>query len=431
MLRDSFKSFRLTLLLFTFLLPHVALAAATQLTFTTDPQTVLPGEISGTLTVQLQDGSGAPAMAAETMDVEFVSTSLTGEFLSPTTGSTVSKTISTGSANKNFRYRDTTVGNFMLTIKVKGRVSGIEFVAAQGVVISSGSTATTTATSTTPVSTSGPVSASNVTVITTSYVYYSANSLSSTTPTATLELGAGRARLGTVGSPMEFKVETNVSYTKNSEFVWNFGDGTEATGDILTHTYEYPGEYIVMLNAVSQGEAAVARTKVRVLEAALRVTHADHNRIEVANDSEEEVSLFGRVLWTPGGSFIFPRDTILEGGERVSFGAKITGLHPADTASVQILVVGDTERPEIGEKLALEKATRITELQSSIAALQLEMVRMSVGRAVTAAPSPIAEPIQPEVEVETATQAASASESISQLPVGWLETIKHFFFGTP
>lgn len=192
MLRDSFKSFRLTLLLFTFLLPHVALAAATQLTFTTDPQTVLPGEISGTLTVQLQDGSGASATAAETMDVEFISTSLTGEFLSPTTGSAVSKTISTGSANKNFRYRDATTGNFTLTIKVKGRVSGIEFVTTQGIFISNSPIATTTATSTTPVSTSGPVSASNVTVITTSYVYYSANSLSSTTPNSTLELGAGR-----------------------------------------------------------------------------------------------------------------------------------------------------------------------------------------------------------------------------------------------
>ncbi len=428
MLRDLYKRFGLTLF-FAFLLPHAAFAAVSQLTFTTVPLSVVPGDISGTLTVQLQDGSGVSSPATETMDVEFTSTSPTGEFLSPTTGSPVSKTISTGSANKNFRYRDSTEGTFTLTVKAKARNSGLEFVATQSIAISSSQTSTSTATTASQATSSSTSSVlgSTQTTVTTSYVYYSANPLSSSTPNTTLELGAGRARLGVVGSPMEFKVETNLSYTKNSEFVWNFGDGNEASGDLLTHTYEYPGDYIVMLNATAHGDAAVARTTVRILEPRLRISYADSERIEISNESDDEVSLFGRALWVGQNSFVFPKDTILAARGRISFGAKVTHMHPLNEAEVQILVIGETERPKIAQKLLEEKEARIREIQSKITSLKRELEQRFIvdsSRTSSVSISPL-EPEQEKIQEESSPITPTSDAAAN----GWQQVLKRFFLG--
>ena len=115
------KYFFVTLLV---LLPAVLYAQVAKIVFTTEPQTVKPTEISGTITIQLQDSVGSSYKATETVDVEFQSSSASGEFLSPSSENVVTKTISTGSANKNFRYRDSTNGTFTITIKATGRTSG-------------------------------------------------------------------------------------------------------------------------------------------------------------------------------------------------------------------------------------------------------------------------------------------------------------------
>ncbi|KKT20794.1 MAG: hypothetical protein UW06_C0054G0001, partial [Parcubacteria group bacterium GW2011_GWE1_43_8] len=69
--------------LFLLTLPIVSYAQVSKIVFTTEPQTVKPGEISGTITVQLQDSAGSSYKATETVDVEFLSSSASGEFLSP------------------------------------------------------------------------------------------------------------------------------------------------------------------------------------------------------------------------------------------------------------------------------------------------------------------------------------------------------------
>lgn len=75
-----------------------------------------------------------------------------------------------------------------------------------------------------------------------SSVHYSSGPLSAKKSSAAgVALSAGRDRLGSVGSPLEFMVDTDMGYTRSSIFKWNFGDGSEGAGDVLNHTYEYPG----------------------------------------------------------------------------------------------------------------------------------------------------------------------------------------------
>jgi triacylglycerol esterase/lipase EstA (alpha/beta hydrolase family) len=110
-------------------------AQVAQIVFTTSPKTVDQGEISSTISVQLQNASGVMEQTSETVDVEFLSTSSTGEFLSPSSDNPVTKTISTGSANKNFRYRDSQAGVFTITVNAKGRISGNTWSVSQEVTV--------------------------------------------------------------------------------------------------------------------------------------------------------------------------------------------------------------------------------------------------------------------------------------------------------
>ena len=53
------------------------------------------------------------------------------------------------------------------------------------------------------------------------------------------------------------------SNAKNhNSVVWSFGDGTEGTGDAVTHAYERPGTYEVEMTVTGEGQADVIKRKI-------------------------------------------------------------------------------------------------------------------------------------------------------------------------
>lgn len=410
-------------LLFVWALPQAAFAAVSQLKFTTEPRTVAPGEVSDTITAQLQDASGNSAAALETMDVEFSSTSATGEFLSPSTENPVTKTISTGSANKNFRYRDSVEGSFTLTLKAKGRITGAEFTATQTVVVSTES-ATSSATST-----DNGVSGTNNTNPNSPSVHYSSAALSYFEAPPLLEISAGRSRFGTVGSPLEFSVESNLEYTGRSDFVWNFGDGSEESGEVVVHSYDYPGEYEVVLNASVQGRgSAVSRAKVIVEAPSFKISFADSERIEIENSGETEANLYGYVLWQNGASFPFPKDTIIGVNQRISFPSRITGLYPSGMDGVALLSIGPSERARIAENIERKRFEKIEELTQEISLLEKQLALL---RPASTAPEVKTVPLEPEVapsEIEVDNPSVSQTANAGSAgDASWFSTVKKFF----
>ncbi len=111
-------------------------ADAVRLVFTTQPQTVVPHTLSGPLTVQMQNGSGTAESNTETFDLSFVSTSQRGKFVS-SSGKTISKTMSKGTANRTLYYADDTMGVYTLTVTATGRTTKQSFSATQRITISS------------------------------------------------------------------------------------------------------------------------------------------------------------------------------------------------------------------------------------------------------------------------------------------------------
>jgi hypothetical protein len=193
----------------------------------------------------------------------------------------------------------------------------------------------------------------------------------------TLGVGIGRDRIGAVGSPMEFKVETSLDPTKYNTFLWNFGDGSQAGGSVLTHTYDYPGDYSVVLNASFFGKGdAVSRINVKIVDPQLSITNANQERIEIKNNSPYEISLFGRALVTGDKFFTFPKDTILGPSQTLSYGSNITQLYPLTASDVFIAVLGNAEQPKFRDKIQEQKNKQINYIKEQIKALQLKMFEL-------------------------------------------------------
>lgn len=84
-------------------------AGLDQLAFTTAPQTLTAGVISGTITVQLQDAGGTPKNAAAGLTVNLSSASGAGVFRDLADTTTITTvTIAAGNNSASFKYKDTT-----------------------------------------------------------------------------------------------------------------------------------------------------------------------------------------------------------------------------------------------------------------------------------------------------------------------------------
>lgn len=250
--------------------------------------------------------------------------------------------------------------------------------------------------------------------------YYSSSPLSSLEEEPSLKIGAGRDRLGSVGSPLQFRAENNLNYTKNSTFKWNFGDGSEGSGEVLNHVYRYPGDYIVVLNASTPDGQAVARANVKIIEPEIVIAGATPDKIELKNNSKYEISLFGRVLIVGEKFFVFPQDTIVKASQNTSFSSKVTGLEPSGINDIGILVVGSTEQAKLITEIKEQKSEKIAYIQNQISLLQNQMASISrpnlVVQQLNNLPGDETEEIIPAVP-----QTAVAAK------FGWLETLKKFF----
>ncbi len=430
---DIYRKYFL-ILLFLLFLPLFVNAQVSKIVFTTEPQTIKINELSGSITIQTQDSSGNSYKTPETIDLEFISTSSTGEFLG-STGNPATKTMSTNTSNRTFYYRDSSFGSFTLTVNAKGRTSSTVWNATQTITMSN-SVSTTTATTTsnitsTPFTTTSSGATLNTSTMTIS-THYSAAPLTNIETDIKFEIGAGRPRMSIVGAPIEFNANTNAGYTKNIDFKWSFGDGTTGVGQILTHTYVYPGEYVAVLNATSPDGMAVSRTNVSVIPADLSLVAIEPSRIEIINKSSREVNLYGRALIAQGKIFAFPKDTIIKAGQKISFGANTTGLNLSGQPNVSLVVVGTEIRPqEVMAKMEEEKKKEIGRISAELSILRSELAKLETQeRSINVAK---VETVNKE-EKEEISQTALVIESVNniKLPkkISWLETLKHFLFRT-
>ena len=281
---------------------------------------------------------------------------------------------------------------------------------------SSGTSASSTDTGTT--SNMASVASVPVSGISTHYSYLP---LSDFEAQEALAVSAGRDRLSVVGSPLEFQAEAN-TFDDTVVYTWNFGDGSVGGGKLVQHAYEYPGTYVVVLNASLPDAHAISRTTVTVVNPNLEITEANSQYIKIKNGGDKEINLYGWEIISEGKSFVFPMDTIILAGESICFSNTVTSLVPLGNLDVQIFPV--TEAP-------LTVAVSKTSSTFDVAIMYQKLVSLKQ-QADELATTNISTQSQQEATTQTSNTESSEVATPIEAPVsgGWVTTLKHFFFGT-
>ena len=93
-------------------------------------------------------------------------------------------------------------------------------------------------------------------------------------------------------------------------YFWNFGDGATADTASPTHSYKYPGTYVVVVESYYLKEEIITRHKIEVLPVNITLNTDMTGAVTVTNNGIEEINLHGMTVGGRG-EFTFPEYSIL------------------------------------------------------------------------------------------------------------------------
>jgi len=134
-------------------------------------------------------------------------------------------------------------------------------------------------------------------------------------------ISAGRNRIVPVGNTVNFEayaIDAKGNKVQGVSAKWSFGDGTEAGGMKVSHTYKHAGDYVVILNANVGGNDAVSRAEVKTFKPQISIS-LDDDAVTLQNNSAYELNIGNWRI----GTFISPNDTIIGAGKKIVLSANI------------------------------------------------------------------------------------------------------------
>jgi hypothetical protein len=380
------RFFKILVLVSLFILtPFSSLVLAeNSFSFSTEPQSVALGELSGPITVHSETS------VSETTYITLTSTSGTGQFFSSKTsaepiasGSYVY--ISTNNSNRTVYYKDTTVGDFVITANIfnKEKTSKIGTVN-QHIFVGTQVSNTDSNSSTTPTTTSETDNTTTTQNNSNTSAHSSPAPLSNTENKIEFEISAGRDRLTVVGNSLVFRVTPtklqNMSDT-GIVYYWSFGDGTSVRGNNVNHSYKFAGDYSVVVNAEFSDKQAVSRMQVRVINPNILISKVSGG-VEIFNNSGAEINLDGWSLVSMKKTFVFPADTLIPNSKKIIFADDVTGMteekislvNPLGKEFGQIKKSGTDLTAGVGAKAS---TVNLNEIQAKIEEVKKEVASIS------------------------------------------------------
>jgi hypothetical protein len=200
-----------------------------------------------------------------------------------------------------------------------------------------------------------------------------------------LSLFAGRDRIVPAGGFLPFEaraVDSKGKKMENVSFVWSFGDGLSEGGAQISHAYEYPGNYIVIVNAAIQDFQAVARVNVRVFAPDITISFKS-DAISLFNRSRYEMNISGWKLRAGGQSYAFPEDTIIGAKEDIMFSSAVTKLTDV-FGGVTLVSPNNKTVAQTGSKMVTSEKGQTTAISAGIAhEAVLQNIKMALDRVAT------------------------------------------------
>lgn len=265
-----------------------------------------------------------------------------------------------------------------------------------------------------------------------------------------LFLSAGRDRIVPAGGILPFEAYALDAKGKKAVAAgssWSFGDGFAEGGAKVSHVYEYPGNYIVILNAAYQDTAAVARANVRVFAPDVILSLRNENEVSLANHSDYEMNISGWKMTASNQIYTFPQDTIIGAKEEIVFSPAVTKFQTGVLNGValmspnnKILVRAKEKNESIATSTKLARETVFQNIKTTLdrVAAGAEDVRRQLS--TTTVPE-VSVPTKPKRNIASYQYAtaidlmkpASGSDEKPQTitlkkPEGFFSKLWHFFF---
>ncbi|HDQ16620.1 MAG TPA: PKD domain-containing protein [Candidatus Vogelbacteria bacterium] len=243
-----------------------------------------------------------------------------------------------------------------------------------------------------------------------------------------LEVSAGRHRLGVVGAPLVFKAEkiTEKDLSSRIYYDWTMGDGFAKSGEVIEHSYEFPGIYEVVLNSSADSVRSVSRIKVEIVPALVEVVdfNKNENYLVLKNEGNKEINLGGWKLLSKQTEYIFPVDTIISARNELKLSLSIfdgrelgnniilnlpSGKKASDYLSTKQAIIQEEVivQETTNQNLALQEAERnYNLLQSRVWELERKLAQVSS--------EPKVEPVKEKLTEEETIQTESTEEVIQK-----------------
>lgn len=325
---------RVAILAVALFLPITTSAETERFVFTTDAQSIATDAASAQITLRSQDAAGASAPVTSTTCLQLISSAATGQFSSSATNwSPVTVlTMSKNTASRSFYYKDTASGNRTLTVKVATKPDSeskactawpieewsVQWTATHTITIGDGGQNTGEEEDETISSDTATTTPKTQTISTTStYV---------APPATPLFADGGDDRTVIVGADTDFygrAYNRKQEIVDNVRFAWNFGDGTTAEGAAISHHYEYPGRYAVVLTIAQDHSAASDFIVVTAEPAKLGFNVHPDGSILIENHAGRDLNLSNWQIRSFSRVFTVPADTVILKGATLRLSAKL------------------------------------------------------------------------------------------------------------
>jgi hypothetical protein len=128
-----------------------------------------------------------------------------------------------------------------------------------------------------------------------------------------LSADAGLPIVSIVGKEITFDGSKSTGNIK--EYIWNFGDGQTGKGKVLTHSYNFPGNYIVSLTVSDGRKQNTASVNVIIYSNAIFISEFSPKEkwVEIVNESNytQDISGWGISDSKDKASFKFPENSFI------------------------------------------------------------------------------------------------------------------------
>lgn len=179
---------------------------------------------------------------------------------------------------------------------------------------------------------------------------------------------------------------------------WNFGDGNTSGDASPTHTYRYPGTYVVIVESYYLKEEKIARHEIEVLPVKVGLSMDISGAVTITNKGTEDLNLHGMTL-KGSGEFTFQKNSILTPNRSIT-------ITPANSAGRSgSLALYD----QAGLLISSEQNTIISEPQSRTT--EVAVTRSVAAKPVTESNKPTSLP--EEISIPGPLKAEASTDQVA------------------